>query len=91
MIAEISANRSTWLQLYDSFIGVTGLMSDTLQFVVVMRDGLAAMLLESFAPQRQTKVCRTLQRDGLAAMLLESSESHRQTEVCRTLSKCDGH
>ena len=35
------------------------LMSDTLPFVVVMRDGLAAMLLESFASRRQTEVCRT--------------------------------
>jgi hypothetical protein len=32
-------------------------MSDTLQFVVVKRDGLAEMLLESFAAQRQTEVC----------------------------------
>jgi hypothetical protein len=30
-------------------------MSDTLQFVVVLGEGRAAMLLESFAARRQTK------------------------------------
>jgi hypothetical protein len=34
-------------------------MFDTLQFVVVHRDGLAAVLLETFDGRRQTEVCRT--------------------------------
>ena len=34
-------------------------MSDTLQFVVVMREGLAKMLNVTHETRRQTEVCRT--------------------------------
>ena len=52
-------------------------MSDTLQFVVVIGESLAAMLLGSSASRRQTEVCRTSpSQPAILFPMIESSHKH---------------